>query len=470
MQVTVREKIAGGLGIDLEGKAEVYAQVYNSAEIASPSYWIEVALSAGIATLGLVQNSPAVIIGAMLISPLMGPILSTGLALAVGDSYLLLKSVLNIALSIAASTGLAGLLVWLLPFHTVTQEILSRIHPNLLDLGIAILSGLAGSIVVCRGSSGSSVMALPGVAIAVALMPPLCVVGFGMGSHFNLEIMYGASLLFLTNLVAIVSSAFAVFLLVGMDASALRSRIGELALTRAEREGLYRALKNSPLEKLLNLRGSLHWRTLTLLILLAIVFFPLRAGLIQVKNEAIARGAVRDALNHLVPPEALVAQNVRYEPDNVAISIMSSQPIKPASIENARSFIEKRTGGKASITVQEVASRSELTGLLEKLAPPPPGPPKPPALTSLEAEVLAQAQPAVQEIWPADTPIDSWDLGFSPAGPVLHLKYEAKTALDPFSLALLQQTLRTKLGLPTLVVQPEWTRLRRQHKAATKTP
>ncbi len=469
MQLTIREKIAKALGIDLQGKADVYAQIYSSAQIASLSYWSEVVLSAGIATLGLVQNSPAVIIGAMLISPLMGPILSTGLALAVGDSYLLLKSVLNLLLSIVASSALAGILVWLLPFHTVTQEILSRIHPNLLDLGIAVLSGLAGSIVVCRGGAGSGVMALPGVAIAVALMPPLCVVGFGMGSAFNLEIMYGASLLFLTNLVAIVSSAFAVFLLVGMDASALRSRIGESAPARAEKETLYRSLQNSSWHKLLNLRGSLRWRMLTLLILLAIVFFPLRVGLIQVKNEAIARGAVRDAIGDLITPEALVAQNVRYEPGRVAISIMSTQPVSAERIEKARELIEQRTGGNASIAVQEVASRSELTDLLDRLnAPPPPVPPKPPALSSLQSDVLAQVKPALDGVWPATMPLHSWEFGISPDGPVLHVRYEAKTTLDPFSILLLQQTMRTRLDLPALTVQAERERPVRQQTSAKR--
>jgi uncharacterized hydrophobic protein (TIGR00271 family) len=469
MQLTVRDRFARWLGIDLEGKAEVYGQVYSSADLASVSYWAEVALSAGIATLGLVQNSPAVIIGAMLISPLMGAILSTGLALAVGDSYLLLKSFLNIALSMAASVGLAALLVWLLPFHSVTQEILSRIHPNLLDLGIAVLSGLAGSIVVCRGGSGTGVMALPGVAIAVALMPPLCVMGFGMGSSFNMEIMYGASLLFLTNLVAIVSSAFVVFLLVGMDDRALRSQIGETEGVRAEHEKLYRALQSSSLRKLLYLRGSLRWRMVTLLILLGIVFVPLRAGLIQVKNEAIARNAVIDAIQGMVPAGALVTQNVRYAPDRVRISIVSARPIDADAIEKARSLIERRTGTVADIAVQEVASRRELTDLMDRLNTPPPPPPKPATMASLESNVLGEMSPALKDVWPEATPLQKWEMGFSPDGPVLHLTYESRTTMDKFAVSLLEQTLRTKLGLPKLTVTTQRVRPTRRPAPARST-
>jgi len=210
------------LGIQAGAKPKVYGQIFAASEIGSLSYWLEIFFSAGIATFGLVESSPAVIIGAMLISPLMGPIMGTGLALAVGDLFWGIKAVLNLLVSIAVSIAFSGFLVWLLPFHSATPEILSRTTPNLLDLGIALLSGLAGSVVVSRGS-GDGVTALPGVAIAVALMPPLCVMGFGLGSGANFEIMGGAGLLFLTNLVAIVASAFLVFLLVGLNTAEVQT-------------------------------------------------------------------------------------------------------------------------------------------------------------------------------------------------------------------------------------------------------
>ena len=152
----------------------------------------------------------------MLISPVMGPIMATGLALAVGDPYLGITAIVSLLASVTVSVAFSGFLVWLLPFHYATSEILARTKPNLLDLGIALLSGLAGSVAVSRGGSDGAT-AMPGVAIAVALMPPACAIGFGLGTGFpNLEIMGGAGLLFLTNLVAIVASAFLVFLLLGM--------------------------------------------------------------------------------------------------------------------------------------------------------------------------------------------------------------------------------------------------------------
>ena len=221
------------LRIDGRQKPKAYAQIYSAAEMSSLSYWLEIVFSAGIAAFGLVLNSPAVIIGAMLISPLMGPIMAAGLALAAGDLYLAIKAIANLAASISLAVAFSAFIVWLLPFHSVTNEILARTNPTLLDLGVALFSGLAGSVAVCRFGGGEAVTTLPGVAIAVALMPPLCTIGFGLGSGVNTRIMGGGGLLFLTNLVAIVASAFAVFLLVGMNspevrAATVQSREGEI--------------------------------------------------------------------------------------------------------------------------------------------------------------------------------------------------------------------------------------------------
>ena len=242
----VRSRLQLLLHVDARAKPRVYERVFATAEMASLSYWLEILFSAGIATFGLVENSPAVIIGAMLISPLMGPIMATGLALAVGDLYLGIKAVATLLSSLTVSIAFSGLLVWLLPFHSATSEIIARTNPNLLDLGIALFSGLAGSVVVCRGEA-DGVTALPGVAIAVALMPPLCTMGFGFGSGLNLEIIGGAGLLFLTNLVAIVASAFLVFLLLGMSTPEVRQA---MEASRGD-DPLARALSHGPVARIL---------------------------------------------------------------------------------------------------------------------------------------------------------------------------------------------------------------------------
>ena len=96
------------LGVRASAKPQIYEQVFAASEIISLSYWLEIFFSAGIAAFGLVESSPAVIIGAMLISPLMGPIMATGLALAVGDLYLGIKAVINLIASILVSIAFSG--------------------------------------------------------------------------------------------------------------------------------------------------------------------------------------------------------------------------------------------------------------------------------------------------------------------------------------------------------------------------
>jgi uncharacterized hydrophobic protein (TIGR00271 family) len=191
-----------------------------------------------------VQNSPAVVIGAMLVSPLMGPILGAGLALAAADLCLGIRSVGTLLISVAASILFSAILVWALPFHTPTSEILARAQPNLLDLGIAVFSGLAGALIMAR-ACGDEATALPEVSIAVALMPPLCTAGFSVGSGFERPIMLGASLLFVTNLVAIVGSAFLVFFLVRMDSPEIKEQIAGSIHEAGRGERLYRLLQHT---------------------------------------------------------------------------------------------------------------------------------------------------------------------------------------------------------------------------------
>jgi uncharacterized hydrophobic protein (TIGR00271 family) len=165
-------------------------------------YVFMVLMSAGIAILGLLQSSPAVVIGAMLISPLMGPIIGLGFALAIFDWREVRTSLTALALGSALGVGIAALIVLASPLQGVTPEILARTRPNLFDLLVAIFSALAGTYATVRGR-GETVV---GVAIATALMPPLAVVGYGLAT-LNLAIFGGALALFFTNLIAIALSA-----------------------------------------------------------------------------------------------------------------------------------------------------------------------------------------------------------------------------------------------------------------------
>jgi uncharacterized hydrophobic protein (TIGR00271 family) len=204
-------------------RKEVIADITTSA---SPGvdFYLLVVLSSSIATLGLVTNSAAVIIGAMLLAPLMSPIISLGLSSITGD-YKLIK--------ISASTFLRGaVLAILLSFLTtlvnrflpfialqdIPAEIMARIRPTPIDLMIALAGGLAAAYALTRPNLSA---ALPGVAIATALMPPLCTIGIGLAIN-RWDVTGGASLLFITNAVTIAFASALVFFIRGFSVEARR--------------------------------------------------------------------------------------------------------------------------------------------------------------------------------------------------------------------------------------------------------
>lgn len=161
-------------------------------------YMFMVVIASGIATIGLLLNSPAVIIGAMLVSPLMGPIALSGISLGRFDLEMGREGFRSLLVGVLLALGMAGLIVLLSPLTDATPEILARTRPNLFDLVVAVLSGLAGGYAIVRDRGG----AIVGVAIATALMPPLAVVAYGTVLQ-QWPIAKGASLLFITNIFAI---------------------------------------------------------------------------------------------------------------------------------------------------------------------------------------------------------------------------------------------------------------------------
>jgi uncharacterized hydrophobic protein (TIGR00271 family) len=164
----------------------------------SYSYAFLVITSCGIATLGLMLNSAAVIIGAMLVAPLMGPIVLLGFAIAATDVEKGVRSAKALAVGVAAALAISVIIVTLSPYIPPTPEILARSNPNLFDLVVAVLSGMVAGYAVTHHKIG----AVAGVAIATALMPPLAASGYGLAVS-DMHIFKGAFFLFLTNLLAI---------------------------------------------------------------------------------------------------------------------------------------------------------------------------------------------------------------------------------------------------------------------------
>lgn len=183
------------------------------------SFLILIVSSCAIATFGLLSNSAAVIIGAMIIAPLMLPIRGVAFGALAGDALLLRRGIISILVGTLLAFSLACGLGWLVGIAHFGSEVLARGEPTLLDLGVAVVAGgISGYAKVQPKISGS----LAGTAIAVALMPPICVIGLG-ASQAIWSLSWGATLLYLTNLLGIILSCMLTFLLTGY-ASFARAR------------------------------------------------------------------------------------------------------------------------------------------------------------------------------------------------------------------------------------------------------
>ena len=165
-----------------------------------------------IASIGLNANSTAVVIGAMLISPLMGPILGLGFSLATNDIDLLNRSLKNFMVMVGLSVVTAFLFFWIFPLRDESSELLARVKPDIRDVLIAFFGGTA--LVIARARKGTMASVIFGVAIATALMPPLCTVGFGLAIG-NASYALGALYLFLINTIFIAIATFLVIKYLG---------------------------------------------------------------------------------------------------------------------------------------------------------------------------------------------------------------------------------------------------------------
>ncbi|CAM3283021.1 TIGR00341 family protein [Sphingomonas antarctica] len=249
----------------------------------SARYAFMTMMSAGIAVLGLLLSSPAVVIGAMLISPLMGPILGFGFSLALFDFSEMRRAAVALLIGSFLAVVFTAAIVALSPLQAQTAEIVSRTRPNLFDLGVALFAALAGSLAIIRGRGETIV----GVAIATALMPPLAVTGYGLPT-WNLPVLGGSFALFLTNFITIALAA--------------------AAMARFYGFGHYLSSQQS-------------WtQTIILLLVFSIMAVPLGLSLIHIAREALTVSQVRSVLNERFGSDARVTQlEIKFDREPIAI-------------------------------------------------------------------------------------------------------------------------------------------------------
>lgn len=187
----IKETVSFKEGADVESTVKNIREGIN---FRGPNVWVLIC-SIVVASVGLNTNSTAVIIGAMLISPLMGPIRGIGLGVGTNDLSLIIDSLKNFGIAVGISLLTAWIYFLISPISELTSELEARTGPNLMDVFIAFFGGLAGIIAASRGDNST---VIPGVAIATALMPPLCTAGYGLAIG-DFQYFFGASYLFLLN-------------------------------------------------------------------------------------------------------------------------------------------------------------------------------------------------------------------------------------------------------------------------------
>ena len=194
------------LSADKASEEEVVDNIRKGVEFKGTNLWVLI-FATFVASLGLNVNSTAVIIGAMLISPLMGPIMGMGLSVGINDFELLKRSLRNFGFMVLASIFTSTLYFFISPLSGAQSELLARTTPTTYDVLIAFFGGLAGIVAQSRKDRTSTV--IPGVAIATALMPPLCTAGFGLAT-LQFKYFIGAFYLFFINTVFIAIATFIV--------------------------------------------------------------------------------------------------------------------------------------------------------------------------------------------------------------------------------------------------------------------
>jgi uncharacterized hydrophobic protein (TIGR00271 family) len=319
--------------LERQERVEVYSEVRRGAR-PDVDYFVMVGLSAIIATYGLLQGSTAVIIGAMLVAPLFTPILALSLAIVQGDIRLLRIAIEAALKGIALAVGLAVFLTALSPLRSITHEIASRTQPNLFDLAVALASGAAGAYAVARKDVAT---ALPGVAIAAALVPPLGVVGIGFAMG-DPGIAWGSSLLFVTNLIAITLAGAVTLILLGFRPTA-----------RAERE------------------ARLRMGLVASLVLLVAIAIPL--GVVFVRSVQDSR--VRQIIDQMIT--AQLADHADYELVDfdfetdedtltVRVTIYAQSQVPPTLVDSTRDRLSQALSREVrlqlrSILVEEIESQ-----------------------------------------------------------------------------------------------------------------
>jgi uncharacterized hydrophobic protein (TIGR00271 family) len=395
-------------------------------------FWVQAMLGAAICALGLILDQTVIIVGAALIVPLARPVIGTGLALASGDIYLLVKLCAKLfgfgLVAVLVSMGLLEIL----PFAATTAEIAARTRPTILDFLVALLGGMSGAALASFRSRVFHY--LPGAVIAITLLPPLCVMGFGIGEGLGSQALRGGGLQFTANLFAAVLGASVIVMLVGIPRAAQAESIRrwkEQELARPRVQAIFGRLK---LQTVIGRTGSVRARLIVVGIFLLSILIPLQSALNQLTLEFRTRQSIARAQAVLeIPGRSAVLNSsfvMRDDGVRVRLQVATNELFTVQEIARFEERLTDQLGRPARLdlvqTLGEVGQADTIRAMLLARSQPAPAAPRtlfeslqetgalaerviaglplPEAVTVVTARgtLGASSQPAVEVVYLAD--------------------------------------------------------------------
>ncbi len=397
------------------------------------TYWFQLILSMGIATYGLVLGSTGVVIGAMLVSPLMGPITEISMGLVTGSPVLVLHAAARTFGSVLVVILGSAVLSLGVPYHELNSEILARTSPTLIDLYVTMFCALAAAYTTVRQTS-ETISAAAGTAISIALVPPLCVVGWGLGSaHWS--VARGAGLLFLANFCAIMLFAAIAFFLLAydtVDIDTLEAEAGD-AGTLLHRYAVQ-------LRKSFGSKYGPVLRAGMPLLLVVSVYLPLKHALEEVAWKVRVRDKVERVLVELPDAKSAVRSLVRVEMNDVTIRLVVVGDGKLA--RKLKADLVQSISNLAGVTPNvEVVAVPDMEAVRAASAPPIV------AKAFPISELRAQLDDELRQAWPASAvgELVSWSIGIPMGGSAKLTTVHFGSPVGPAGKAMLAARLGTRL-------------------------
>ncbi|MBK9033250.1 MAG: DUF389 domain-containing protein [Myxococcales bacterium] len=396
----LEDQAAGFIGVTPDDRISVVEGMLRRSTAHAIGYWLQLILAMAIATLGLAMNSVAVVIGAMLISPLMGPLIEFGVGLATGSLLLTIRAGVRTAASVAVVVFAAAGLTRLLPFHEVTTELAGRTSPTMIDLFIAVACALAAVYTTVREGK-DAMAAAAGTAIGIALVPPLCTAGYGLGTG-NHDMLQGALLLFTANFAAITAVTSATVLLLGFG-QVNTAEIEDDVLERPS-EGRLAHVAARVTRRTVGRRLGALTRLLLPAMLLGAILVPLRRALHEVSWQVEVRSEVERLLAEV--PGAVVRQSleVRAGTVRVRLFLVGTDAEARAVAATLRTKIAMRLGKEPLVDVVAVPDAATLDAMANQLrqaALPPPDAPAPAPITPPATLFASALDDALAHHWPS---------------------------------------------------------------------